>query len=97
MGRLHSLTRSNVRQTAPKQIGVYKLYNSRGGPVRYVGSSENLRQRLLGWASENDYRFFEYEYADTRGQAYKREANLTTIMARLSSITDNILRGQITE
>lgn len=76
MGKLHSLTRSNVEQTAPRSIGVYKLYNTRSGPIRYVGSTKNLRQRLLTWASQGSYSYFEYEFADTRDQAYKRETNL---------------------
>ena len=76
MGKLYSLTRRAVHQKAPKQIGVYKLYKSRNGPIRYVGSSNNLRKRLLDWASRNSYQYFEYEYADTRDKAYKREANL---------------------
>lgn len=76
MGQLHSLTRSNVDQTAPRSTGVYKLYKSNGGPIRYVGSTNNLRRRLKKWASDDSYSYFEYEFADTREQAYKREANL---------------------
>lgn len=76
MGQLHRLTRSNVDQTVPRRTGVYKLYRSNGGPVRYVGSTNNLRRRLREWATDRSYSYFEYEFADTREQAYKREANL---------------------
>lgn len=76
MGKLHTLSRSNVKSKAPKQVGVYKLYKTRNGPVRYVGSAKNLRQRLLDWANKNSYSYFEYEYADNRDKAYHREANL---------------------
>lgn len=76
MGQLHTLSRTNVDQTVHSRIGVYKLYRSRNGPIRYVGSTEDLRQRLKNWASQNSYSHFEYEFADTREQAYKRESNL---------------------
>lgn len=76
MGKLHTLTRSNVERIVPRRIGVYRLYNSRNGPVRYVGSTESLRQRLTHWASTSTYSHFEYEFEESIEQAYKREAAL---------------------
>ena len=76
MGKIHSLTRSNVKRIVPRRTGVYRLYKSQNGPVRYVGSSKSLHQRLKDWASDNKYRYFEYEFEDTIDQAYKRESAL---------------------
>lgn len=70
----HNLTRDNVDRRVDDRIGVYKHYNSRSGPVKYVGMSEELATRLKGHV--NDYRYFEYEYQSSLTAAYKREANL---------------------
>jgi len=70
----HSLTTSNVGATVDNKIGVYKLYNSRSGPVRFVGMSTNLAKRLREHVDE--YSFFEFEYQSSETAAYKREANL---------------------
>lgn len=70
----HKLTRNNIDRRVGNRIGVYKLYNSRGGPVKYVGMSSELADRLKGHVSE--YSYFEYEYQSNVTAAYKREARL---------------------
>ncbi len=54
----HSLTNTNVDKRVDDRIGVYRLYNSRRGPVRYVGMSTDLASRLKQWTSK--YRDFKY-------------------------------------
>lgn len=76
MGEIHTLTRSNVNQTVPPRKGYYKLYKTREGPVRYVGSSKDLEQRLKQQASKDEYSYFEFGYESTIGQAYKTESRL---------------------
>lgn len=77
MATVHSLTRDTVRRYAESDsIGVYKLFNSRKGPVRYVGRSRDVQQRLLKWASTSDYNFFSVEHMNSLRKAWKREANL---------------------
>lgn len=50
------------------------LYNSRNGPVKYVGMSTELETRLRAWTEE--YRFFVYEYQPSVAEAYRRETGL---------------------
>lgn len=68
------LTRSNVDRRVNNRTGVYKIYKSRSGPVRYVGMSTELADRLKDHVT--DYRYFEYEYQPNSTQAYQREARL---------------------
>ena len=70
----HSLTNSNIDRQVSNRIGVYKLFNTYDGPVRYVGKSEDLARRLKGWTDE--YEFFEFEYKDTIDEAYRSESAL---------------------
>lgn len=77
MADVHSLTRDTVRRHAESNsIGVYKLFNSRQGPVRYVGRSSDIQQRLLKRASTSEYKFFRVEHMNGLREAWKREANL---------------------
>jgi hypothetical protein len=70
----HSLTSSNVDKKVDDRIGVYRLYNSRRGPVRYVGMSTDLASRLKQWTGE--YEYFEYGYHSSKAAAYRSEATL---------------------
>jgi hypothetical protein len=70
----HRLTASNVDSTVQSRTGVYLLYNSRGGPVRYVGMSSDLEDRLQDWTGH--YGYFKYEYQSSQTAAYRREAGL---------------------
>lgn len=70
----YSLTNSNINRKVDNRIGVYKLYNSRSGPVRYVGMSTELVNRLKGHT--DDYNYFEFEYQPNESDAYRREARL---------------------
>lgn len=70
----HKLTGSNVDSRVSNRIGVYLLYNSRRGPVRYVGMSGELAKRLKDHVSE--YSYFEYGYRSSQSKAYKTEAHL---------------------
>lgn len=74
MGEPHELTSSNVSATVDNGIGVYTLYRTRGGPVRYVGMSEDLADRIRDHV--DDYPYFEYEYHSSPTAAYEREAQL---------------------
>lgn len=77
MASVRSLTRDTVRRHAESDaIGVYKLFNSRKGPVRYVGRSSDVQQRLLNWASSSGYSFFSVEHMESLREAWKREAHL---------------------
>lgn len=76
MSTTHKLSRDNVRRHAPPTRGVYKLFNSRSGPVRYVGRSSDLQDRLLRWASTSDYDVFSFEKVGSRKDAWRRECNL---------------------
>lgn len=76
MATKHRLSRANVRRHAPSSLGVYKLYNSRTGPVRYVGRSSNLQDRLLDWASKSNYGYFVSESMNSLREAWRREVNL---------------------
>lgn len=76
MATKHKLSRDNVRRHAPSSLGVYKLFNSRTGPVRYVGRSGNLEDRLLKWASKSKYSFFIPESMGSLRKAWRREVNL---------------------
>lgn len=70
----HSLTSSNVDSHVDNRIGVYKLYNSREGPLRYVGMSKNLNERLKDHVG--DYSHFEHEYQPNETEAYERQARI---------------------
>jgi hypothetical protein len=70
----HRLTNSNVNSTVENRIGVYLLFNSRGGPVRYVGMSTKLADRLKDWVDQ--YSHFEYGYRSSRTKAYRSGAHL---------------------
>lgn len=68
------LTSSNIGKRVENRTGVYKLYNSREGPVRYIGMSTDLKDRLRDHCG--DYSYFEYEYQPNRTEAYKREVRI---------------------
>lgn len=70
----HRLTANNVHDTVQPQRGVYLLYNSRDGPVRYIGRASDLRDRLQDWVDR--YAYFRYEYKSSQTAAYEREAGL---------------------
>lgn len=75
----HTLTTHNVRRRVDEdEHGIYMLYNTWGGPPRYVGRShgKNLSGRLQKRAREDDYRYFKYEYASSKARAFEHEANL---------------------
>lgn len=74
MATRHTLSKSNVRSKVEDEIGTYQLYDSRGGPARYVGRSKELRSRLLDYVLE--YRFFTFDYHPNITEAYEREVNL---------------------
>ena len=77
MASVHSLSATSVERHAKRgSRGVYKLFNSRGGPVRYVGRSENVHRRLKQWERESDYGFFSVEHISDLEDAWKREVNL---------------------
>ena len=70
----YELTRSNVNRRVGNRTGVYLLYNSRSGPVRYVGMSTELADRLKDYTGQ--YSYFQYEDQSNQTEAYKREAGL---------------------
>lgn len=70
----HRLTANNIRSTIQANRGVYLLYNSRDGPVRYIGRATDLQDRLQDWTGE--YAYFQYEYTSSQTAAYEREAGL---------------------
>lgn len=70
----HSLTNSNINRRVDNDIGVYKLFNTHGGPVRYVGKSEDLARRLKRHTDE--YEFFEFAHRDSINAAYRSESTL---------------------
>lgn len=70
----HKLSRANVGRRVDRGIGVYTLHNARGGPVRYVGRSTDLVERLRKYVGR--YKFFRYEYQPNISEAYIRETNL---------------------
>ncbi|PSG99833.1 MAG: hypothetical protein BRC28_02585 [Nanohaloarchaea archaeon SW_4_43_9] len=74
MSGKHKLTNSNVNQKVKEQIGVYKLYNSHGGPVRYVGMSDHVKDRLKNHTG--DYSYFEVNYYQSERDAYERQGQL---------------------
>jgi hypothetical protein len=76
MAKFHKLSRHTVEKKVPNRIGVYRLYKSKGGPVRYVGSTGELKTRLLDYAGKGTYRYFKFDYAETRERAYKKEGRL---------------------
>lgn len=77
MPAVHTLSPSSVEGHAEWEArGVYKLFNSRGGPVRYVGRSENVQRRLKEWERASDYRYFSVEHISNLEDAWKREVNL---------------------
>lgn len=72
--RAYPLNPTNIQDKVDGGIGVYLLYRSDGGPVRYVGSSKDVAARLRDHVDE--YRYFKVESHPNITQAYKREANL---------------------
>lgn len=53
--------------------GVYLLYKTKGGPVRYVGRSDNdLRGRLKWHKSNNDYKYYRFKHCSLK-EAYEWE------------------------
>lgn len=70
----HELTVSNVNDHVDHDVGVYTLYRTRDGPVRFVGMSTDLAERIKDHA--DDYPYFEYEHHPNRTEAYEREAQL---------------------
>lgn len=77
MSNQHTLSRSSVKTYARSgALGVYKLFRSRGGPVRYVGRSGDVQRRLLEWARDSNYATFSVEYYDDLRETWRREVNL---------------------
>lgn len=70
----HSLTESTIERTVDDRTGIYLLYNSRDGPVQYVGISTVLPDRLREYTDQ--YTYFEVEYHPNQTTAYEREARL---------------------
>lgn len=70
----YKLSSNNIRRRVDPKIGVYLLRNTRRGPVKYVGMSTDLVDRLRRYLGQ--YSFFSYEYQPSERQAYIRETNL---------------------
>lgn len=73
MSRRIPLNRKNASKVGAN-IGVFKLYSSKKGKLRYVGMSKNLQKRL----KENigDYRYFEYFKTESIEEAYLEMAKI---------------------
>lgn len=62
-----------VTRTSP---GVYELSVSKGGPVRYVGrSDDDLNGRLKQWVGSK-YNYFSFEYCSSPKAAFEKECTL---------------------
>lgn len=70
----HDLTSANVSATVENDVGVYALFRSRDGPIRFVGMSEDLADRIRDHV--DDYPYFEYEHHQSPTAAYERVAQL---------------------
>lgn len=62
-----------VTKTSP---GVYELFRSYDGPVKYVGrSDDDLNARLKQWVNK-DYSYFKFEYCSSSKAAFEKECRL---------------------
>lgn len=73
----YALTNSNIDDKVTKKSpGVYELFKSYDGPVRYVGrSDDDLNARLKQWVGKG-YSYFKFEYCSSSKAAFEKECQL---------------------
>jgi len=72
-GILYPWNENNVNR-APQDSGVYEFYN-RNGVIIYIGSSDNLRERFLGYWKSN----FEEDPCKRSTIHYRREVTVNFV------------------
>ncbi len=72
-----SLTTTSIDDNVTKKSpGVYELFISYDGPVKYVGrSDEDLNARLKTWVGSK-YKYFKFEYCSSPKAAFEKECQL---------------------